>query len=297
VIRLQTALGEQLFDIAERERVPKYQRTAHRISPGAVCRHLKITGRVALFTVFSAYQPSPPNLQHIRLGRSWKNCERTCKSSRRRPYRRARSVRPSATRCATGSPDALHRGRPAQDRQQRGGAGATADRARPQKLALCRQRSGGAPHRHPLFAGADVQASADQSVRVSARCHRARLDASARLVLELTPREWTRRLKDSAAKAAPERLFLARNPCVHGFPPTRHGRTAVSSRVELQEDRFCSSRILCCENWNAKVRCRSLLPSGQILWIIAKRKAVVRPKSTSRSVPPKRPSTATDLQV
>jgi hypothetical protein len=42
-------------------------------------------------------------------------------------------------------------------------------RARPQKLAVGRQRSGGAPHRHPLFAGVDLQALADQSVRVSAR--------------------------------------------------------------------------------------------------------------------------------
>jgi hypothetical protein len=31
----------------------------------AVCRHLKIAGRVALVTVFSDYQPPPPKLQHI----------------------------------------------------------------------------------------------------------------------------------------------------------------------------------------------------------------------------------------
>src|SRR5271163_2022719 len=43
----------------------RYQRTAHRISSGAVCRHLKIVGRVACFTIVSAYQPPPPNLQHI----------------------------------------------------------------------------------------------------------------------------------------------------------------------------------------------------------------------------------------
>jgi hypothetical protein len=66
VIRLQTAFGEQLFDIAERQRVPKIQRTAQRISSGAVCRHLKIAGRVAFFTISSDYQPPPPKLQHIR---------------------------------------------------------------------------------------------------------------------------------------------------------------------------------------------------------------------------------------
>ena len=43
----------------------RYQRTAQRISSGAVCRHLKIAGRVTFFTVFSDYQPPPPKLQHI----------------------------------------------------------------------------------------------------------------------------------------------------------------------------------------------------------------------------------------
>src|SRR6266852_6206005 len=77
-----------------------------------------------------------------------------------------------------GRADALRRRRTAQDRQQRGGAGATADRAWPQKLALRRERSGRPSHRHPVFAGPDLQAPADQSVRVSARCDPARLDAS-----------------------------------------------------------------------------------------------------------------------
>jgi len=36
------------------------------LRPGAVCRHLKIAGRVACFTIVSPYQPSPPNLQHSR---------------------------------------------------------------------------------------------------------------------------------------------------------------------------------------------------------------------------------------
>ena len=33
---------------------------------GAVCRHLKIAGRVRFFTIFSGYQLPPPKLQHIR---------------------------------------------------------------------------------------------------------------------------------------------------------------------------------------------------------------------------------------
>ena len=63
VVRLQAALGEQLFDIAERARVPKDQRAAQRISVGSVCRHLKIAGRIAFFTISSGYQP-PLKLQH-----------------------------------------------------------------------------------------------------------------------------------------------------------------------------------------------------------------------------------------
>jgi len=35
------------------------QRTAQRISSGAVCRHLKIDGRIAFFTISSGYQPPP----------------------------------------------------------------------------------------------------------------------------------------------------------------------------------------------------------------------------------------------
>ena len=55
VIRRQTALRQQLLDIAQRTMTGRYQRTAQRISSGAVCRHLKTAGRVACFTVFSAY--------------------------------------------------------------------------------------------------------------------------------------------------------------------------------------------------------------------------------------------------
>ena len=35
----------------------RYQRTAHRISSGSVCRHVKIAGRMACFTICSGYQP------------------------------------------------------------------------------------------------------------------------------------------------------------------------------------------------------------------------------------------------
>ena len=57
-VRLQPALAEQLFGIAQRERVPKRrcQRTARRISSGSVCRHLKIAGRIAFFMISSGYQ-------------------------------------------------------------------------------------------------------------------------------------------------------------------------------------------------------------------------------------------------
>ena len=60
----------------------RYQRTAQKISSGAVCRHLKIAGRFAGFTVFSGYPPQPPKLQHIHLtasraaAASWQNSTR-----------------------------------------------------------------------------------------------------------------------------------------------------------------------------------------------------------------------------
>jgi len=44
----------------------RYQRTAQRITSGAVCRHLNIAGRVAFFTIFADYQPIQPKLQHLR---------------------------------------------------------------------------------------------------------------------------------------------------------------------------------------------------------------------------------------
>jgi hypothetical protein len=81
----------------------------------------------------------------------------------RRRYRRARSVQPSASRCATCPPDTLHRGRPTQNRQPRGRAGATADHAWAQKLAVRGERSSGAPNRCPVFA--DRPASTCSSIR------------------------------------------------------------------------------------------------------------------------------------
>jgi hypothetical protein len=35
----------------------RYQRTRQTVSSGAVCRHLKIVGRIAFFTISSGYQP------------------------------------------------------------------------------------------------------------------------------------------------------------------------------------------------------------------------------------------------
>ena len=35
----------------------RYQHTAHTISSGSVCRHLKIAGRIACFMISSGYQP------------------------------------------------------------------------------------------------------------------------------------------------------------------------------------------------------------------------------------------------
>jgi hypothetical protein len=69
VIRLKTALGEQSSTSRSDSEYRRYQRTAQRISSGAVCRHLKIAGRVVCFTVFPAYQAPSPKLQDIRRPR------------------------------------------------------------------------------------------------------------------------------------------------------------------------------------------------------------------------------------
>ena len=39
------------------------QRTAQRISSGSVCRHLKITGRIAFFMISSGYPPPPTEVE------------------------------------------------------------------------------------------------------------------------------------------------------------------------------------------------------------------------------------------
>jgi hypothetical protein len=65
VIRLQTALGEQFFDIAQRERVAKIpahgtqNQLRRRLPPLENCR----SGCV--LAVVSSYQPTLPGLQHI----------------------------------------------------------------------------------------------------------------------------------------------------------------------------------------------------------------------------------------
>ena len=66
MIRLQAALGEQLFDLAQREPVAKIPAHGTKNQLRRRLPHLNIAGRVACFTVFSAYhQPPPPKLQHI----------------------------------------------------------------------------------------------------------------------------------------------------------------------------------------------------------------------------------------
>jgi Transposase IS66 family len=49
-------------------------------------------------------RPHPSDCGRNKRGRSWRDCMRICRSSGPRRYRRVRSVQPSATRCATGSP-------------------------------------------------------------------------------------------------------------------------------------------------------------------------------------------------
>ena len=62
VVRLQAALAEQIFDITDESEYRRYQRTAHRISPGSVCHHLKIAGRIACSMISPGYQPSSPTI-------------------------------------------------------------------------------------------------------------------------------------------------------------------------------------------------------------------------------------------
>ena len=57
VVRFQAALAEQLFDIAERERVPQIPAHSAKNQLGLGLSHLKIAGRIAFFTICSGYQP------------------------------------------------------------------------------------------------------------------------------------------------------------------------------------------------------------------------------------------------
>jgi hypothetical protein len=59
VIRFQTALGEQLFDVAKRERVAKIPAHGAQNQLWRRLPPLETAGRVAFFTVFSDYEPTP----------------------------------------------------------------------------------------------------------------------------------------------------------------------------------------------------------------------------------------------
>jgi hypothetical protein len=101
-----------------------------------------------------------------------------------------------------GRPDALYRGWTAQDRQQWGGPGAATDRAGPQNWLFAGSEA--AAHRTAILCSL-VQACKHLQInpftylrdiieRVSTH--------TARLVLDLTPRQWKRLRENSAAKAA-----------------------------------------------------------------------------------------------
>ena len=57
MVRLQAAFAKQLFDIAERERVPQVPAHGAKNQLGSVCRHLKIAGRIAFFMISSGDPP------------------------------------------------------------------------------------------------------------------------------------------------------------------------------------------------------------------------------------------------
>ena len=162
-------------------------------------------------TTGNSMRPHGSGCGRSRRCQSWRGYIRTCKRNRRRRCRRARSVETLATRAPQlGRPDALRRRRTAQDRQQRGRAGATTDRVGPQELAVC-GRSGSAPNRDSVFAGADLQARADESPRLSARRDRTRIDASG-----------AARLGTDASLEAPAPGFR-RTSCLNGALPIGKG--------------------------------------------------------------------------
>ena len=63
-VRLQAALTEQIFDIAQRERAPKGPAHGAKNQRGSACRHLKIADRIAFFMISLGYQPRRLKLQH-----------------------------------------------------------------------------------------------------------------------------------------------------------------------------------------------------------------------------------------
>ena len=54
VVRFQAAPLSNSSTSRNESEYRRYQRTAHRISSGSVCRHLKIAGRIACFMIASA---------------------------------------------------------------------------------------------------------------------------------------------------------------------------------------------------------------------------------------------------
>jgi hypothetical protein len=57
VVDVETTLLQQLLNIAQRERIAN--RTAQRMMPGLVCRHLKIAGRVIISRLFRVTASNP----------------------------------------------------------------------------------------------------------------------------------------------------------------------------------------------------------------------------------------------
>ena len=139
-----------------------------------------------------------------RPDRSWRDCMRICRSSRRRRYRRVPlGALPSATRAAQlGCANAVHRRRAPQDRQQRRGAGA-ATNVLGRKNWLFAGREAAA-HRTAILCSL-VQTCKHLQINpfVYLRDIIERISTHpARLVLELTPREWRQLRGDAAARSA-----------------------------------------------------------------------------------------------
>ena len=59
LVDVETTLLQQRLNIAQRERMAKNHRTAQRMMPGSVCRHLKIAGRVIISRLFHVTSQQP----------------------------------------------------------------------------------------------------------------------------------------------------------------------------------------------------------------------------------------------